>query len=370
MAPPRTLTVPPVRSYVVGMWSAQRKFVACRLTSEKRIPLAKRLWLAGIASLFFTTLVAQSGASYTAQRRIDTIVIDGKLNEASWVNAPSTSPFTLWDGTPAPASLQTTAKILWDDQYLYLGFSAKDPDVYSTYTGRDVPCWEQDNFEVFVTVPGTTAYIEVEGSPKGAIWDGFFTNVLQGPGGSYNFATLRVAAHVNGTLNKSSDQDAGFTGEIRLSFSDIFRGTAVGPPTNDTQLRMNLNRINWNTPAIQGGPGAAGSDTYYAWSAVPGSSVSFHRPDDFGTVTLSTNFVTPPVWTFTGASLSGTNLVVSGFGHLGGTYWVLVSTNPALPLATWARIETNSFDLVTGSFSFTNPIDPQSSQSFYRLRSP
>ena len=352
------------------MCTPHRKFVARCLLSITCIRLASPLCFIAVGSLFSGTLLAQSGASYTAQRRIDTVVIDGKLNEASWVHASNTTAFTVWDGSPAPDTLQTTAKILWDDQYLYLGFSAKDPDVYATYTGRDVPCWEQDNFEVFVTVPGTTGYIEVEGSPKGALWDGSFTNVFQGPGGSYNFATVRVAAHVNGTLNNSSDQDAGFTGEIRLSFSDIFQGTAAGPPTNGTQLRMNLNRINWNTPAIQGGPGAAGTDTYYAWSPVPGSSVSFHRPDDFGTLTLSTNFVVPPVWMFTTESLSGTNLVISGVGHPGGTYWVLVSTNPALPLANWARIATNFFDPVTGSFSFTNSIDPQNSQLFYQLRSP
>jgi hypothetical protein len=330
----------------------------------------QRLWLAAIGSFFIGIVVAQSGVSYTAQRRIDTIVIDGKLTEASWATAPSTSAFTIWDGSPAPASLETTVKMLWDDEYMYFGFTAKDPDVYATYTGRDVPCWEQDNFEVFVTVPGTTGYLEVEGSPKGAIWDGSFTNVFKGPGGSYNFATLRVAAHVNGTLNHSADQDAGFTGEIRLSFSDIYQGRASGAPTNGTQLRMNLNRINWNTPATQGGPGATGSDTYYAWSPVPGSSVSFHRPEDFGTVTLSTNAVTAPLWMFTAASFYGTNLEVTGAGHPGGTYWVLVSTNPALPLANWTRVATNSFDPVTGSFSFTNSLDPQNVQLFYRLRSP
>jgi hypothetical protein len=41
---------------------------------------------------------------------------------------------------------------------------------------------------------------------------------------------------------------------------------------------MNLNRINWNTPATQGGPGAAGSDTYYAWSPVPGLGFLFIDP--------------------------------------------------------------------------------------------
>jgi hypothetical protein len=323
-----------------------------------------------VGTFLTTSLLAQSGASYTAQRRIDSILIDGKLNEASWVNAAKTSAFVVWDGTPAPASLQTTAKILWDDDYLYVGFYANDPDVYATYTGRDVPCWEQDNFEVFVTIPGTSGYVEVEGSPKGAIWDGSFTNVFKGPGGSSNFTTLRIAARVNGTLNNSGDQDAGFTAEIRLSFSDIYQGNAPGYATNGTQLRMNLNRINWNTPLTQGGPGAAGSDTYYAWSPVPGSGVSFHRPDQFGTVTFSTNSVTPPVWMFTTASLSSTNLVLSGIGHPGGTYWVLVSTNPVVPLTNWSRIATNSFDSVTGEFSFTNSFARETSQLFYRLRSP
>src|SRR5580765_6250395 len=154
-----------------------------RLASVKHILLVRRLWLVSIGTLFTGLVLAQGSVSYTALRRIDTLVIDGRLNEASWANAPSTSAFTVWDGSPAPASLETTVKMLWDDNYLYLGFTAKDPDVYATYTGRDVPCWEQDNFEVFVTVPGTTSYLEVEGSPKGAIWDGSFTNVFKGPGG-------------------------------------------------------------------------------------------------------------------------------------------------------------------------------------------
>ncbi len=311
--------------------------------------------------------LAQSGASYTVERRTDTIGIDGNLNEASWQNAADTTVFTLWDGSPAPESLQTVARMLWDDQYLYIAFSAKDPDVYATYTLRDARLWEQDNFEVFVTVPGTTGYVEAEGSPQGTIWDGVFTNVFQGPGGSYNMAALQVAARVSGTLNNSSDQDSGFTGEMRLPFADIYQGIPGGRPTNGTQLRMNLNRINWNTPTTQGGPGAAGSDTYYAWSPVPGTSVSFHRPDKFGTVTFSTNSVRAPVWMFTAPMVSGSTLVLSGAGHPGGTYRVLVSTNLALPITNWTRTATNSFDAMTGEFRFTNTIG--NSQLFYRLQS-
>jgi hypothetical protein len=143
-----------------------------------------------------------------------------------------------------------------------------------------------------------------------------------------------------------------------------------GHPTNGTQLRLNLNRINWSTPATQGGPGATGSDTYYAWSPVPGTSLSFHRPDKFGTVTFSTNSVPAPVWRFTSLIVSGTNLVLSGVGHPGGSYQVLLSASLSLPTANWRRIATNAFDSVTAQFSFTNNFDPANSQLFFRLQSP
>jgi hypothetical protein len=351
------------------VWWAEIKFAERGLKCVREIRLLQFIWLLLVVSVLLNPACAQSGASYTAQRRIDTILVDGNLNEASWHSATNTSVFTVWNGGAAPASLQTTAKMIWDDQYLYIAFNARDPDVYATYTVRDAALWEQDNFEVFVTIPGTTGYVEAEGSPRGTIWDGSFTSVFQGPGGSYTITGLQVASRVNGTLNNSSDQDIGFTGEIRLPFADIYQGVAGGHPTNGTQLRLNLNRINWNTPATQGGPGAAGSDTYYAWSPVPGTSVSFHRPDKFGTVTFSTNSVPAPAWMFTSQIVSGTNLVLMGVGHPGGSYRVLVSSNLALPTVNWTRIATNSFDSVTAQFSFTNPIAPGDAQLFYRLQS-
>jgi hypothetical protein len=276
------------------MWWTDRIFLVRHLALKRQIHALPFVCSAVIVFFFISPGFAQSGASYTAQRRIDTITVDGNLSEASWAGALSTTVLTLWNGSPAPASLQTSAKMVWDDQYLFIGFNAQDPDVYATFAGRDRNLWEQDNFEVFVTVPGTTGYVEVEGSPAEAIWDGLFTAALQGPQGSYNLAKLQVAARVNGTLNKSADQDIGFTGEIRLPFSDIYQGVPGGHPTNGTQLRLNLNRINWNTPVTQGGKGATGSDTYHAWSPVSGASPAFHQPGKFGTVTFSTDSVPAP----------------------------------------------------------------------------
>ena len=340
-----------------------------RLVLRKHIPVLQLAGLALLASFLIASGLAQSGASYTVQRRIDTITIDGNLNEASWANAPTSSVLTLWDGSPA-ASLETSARMLWDDDYLYIPFIAKDADIYATYSGRDVRCWEQDCFEVFVTVLGTTtAYLEMDGSPKGAIWDGSFTNVFKGIGEAYTVTNLQIAGRVNGTLNDSSDQDIGFTAEVRVPFENIYQGDPGGHPTNGTQLRLNLYRINWNTPTIQGGRGTAGTDTYYAWSPVSGTAPSFHQPTKFGTVTFSTDSVGVPVWKFEPPALSGTNLVLSGVGHPSGTYRVLVSEDLALALSNWTPVATNNFD-ATGRFRFTNAINPENTQLFYRLRSP
>jgi autotransporter-associated beta strand protein len=56
-------------------------------------------------------------------------------------------------------------------------------------------------------------------------------------------------------------------------------------------------------------------------------------------------------------------------GPANGNYYLLSSSNLALPLANWPRVATNQFD-ATGSFTFTNALNPNSGQWFYRLQLP
>jgi hypothetical protein len=250
-----------------------------------------------------------------------------------------------------------------------VAFIAKDPDLYGTYIGRDVKCWEQDNYEVFVTVPGTTGYVEVEGNLSGGFWDGYFTDVFSGPCGSYTITNLLVAVHLDGSPNHPADLDTGFTAEIQLPFAEIYHGIPGGRPVHGTQLRLNLNRINWNTPTTVGGKGAAGTDTYYAWSPVPGTSPNFHQPDHFGTVAFSSDPVPEPAITFTGVALADTNVIITGVGFPGLTYCTFVSTNLAPAVANWTAIATNRCDPLSGQFTLTNPVAPANAQLFFRLQS-
>ena len=77
--------------------------------------------------------------------------------------------------------------------------------------------------------------------------------------------------------------------------------------------------------------------------------------------------VTPQIGVF---SFSGSNLIFNGSnGFPGDNYFVLGSTNVALPLTNWLRVSTNPFD-GSGNFIFTNPFDPGSLQMFYLLQLP
>jgi len=63
----------------------------------------------------------------------------------------------------------------------------------------------------------------------------------------------------------------------------------------------------------------------------------------------------------------GANLVFSGTnGIAGSTYYVLASSNLVLPAAGWTRLATNAFDSA-GNFQFTNALNANQPQYFYRL---
>ncbi len=73
---------------------------------------------------------------------------------------------------------------------------------------------------------------------------------------------------------------------------------------------------------------------------------------------------------FGNLAMSGNNFVLRGNNGVPlGNYYVIGSTNLALPVTNWTRLATNQFD-ATGSFTFTNVLNPNSSQWFYRLQLP
>ena len=98
--------------------------------------------------------------------------------------------------------------------------------------------------------------------------------------------------------------------------------------------------------------------------------VEITAQDALGQNTVITNDFTLVVANLGGITLSGTNLVVNGInGQSGGTYYVLMSTNPALPLSQWTPVATNVLS-TSGNFTITltNTVSRTVPQRFYILQ--
>jgi hypothetical protein len=78
----------------------------------------------------------------------------------------------------------------------------------------------------------------------------------------------------------------------------------------------------------------------------------------------------PAQTSVTGATLSGANLTLNASNGLpAGTYYVLSSTNVALPLTQWTPISTNVLSASGNTaITVTNALTGSASQQFYILQ--
>jgi fibronectin-binding autotransporter adhesin len=158
-----------------------------------------------------------------------------------------------------------------------------------------------------------------------------------------------AAAHLQFTLGASSSS-ATVAGNLALAGNlDISAAPGFGPGTY-TLLNYS-GALNLGTVAITSAPAG------YSYTLSTSTA---------GKVQL---IVT--VLHFNSVSGTGGQLVTGGSGGTtNGTYYILSSTNAALPLISWTRIATNQFDS-NGNFSFTNSIDPAGApRQFYLLQLP
>lgn len=103
---------------------------------------------------------------------------------------------------------------------------------------------------------------------------------------------------------------------------------------------------------------------------LPGLSWDLSNLDVDGTIKV-TGTVVQPQPTFNPVSLqNGTNLILSGSGGVAGsTYYVLTSTNAALPLPSWARLSTNVFE-AGGTFTNNILVNPAEKVRFFDIDIP
>jgi autotransporter-associated beta strand protein len=221
-------------------------------------------------------------------------------------------------------------------------------------------------------------------------------------------ATLDVSGRTDKTLTLASGQTIGGNGTLNGSLvvgtnATVAPGTSTGTltVTNNVTLQgrtlMQLNKAVPTNDLIRGAVtinyGGTLSLTNVAGTLAPGDSFKLFSASNYTGAfmnvlpgvprvglgwdtsglaadgTLKVVAAAPPApprmgglsWSDTDLTISGTN------GVPGGVYYVLLSTNTALPLSSWTRMATNVFD-ASGGFSFTTVLDTNALQQFYMLQ--
>jgi hypothetical protein len=221
------------------------------------------------------------------------VKIDGQLDEAAWQAVPWTADFADIEGAIKPKPrFRTRAKMLWDDDCFYVAAELEEPHVWGTLTQHDTVIFNDHDFEVFMDPDGDShEYYEFEINALNTGWDLRLKKPYKDGGPALNeweIPGLKTAVHVNGTLNKSSDTDVGWTLEIAFPWKALaeFTGRKT-PPAEGDQWRVGFSRVEWLMDIIDGQyrkrPGT--KEDNWVWS--PQGIVDMHRPEKWGYVQFS-----------------------------------------------------------------------------------
>ena len=219
--------------------------------------------------------------------------IDGKLDDDAWQTASWTSDFVDIEGEHRPSPrFRTRAKMLWDQQNLYIAAQLDEPHVWGSITKHDAVIFHDNDFEVFIDPDGDHhQYAELELNALNTTWDLLLPRPYKDGGkadDAFELANLKSAVHVQGTLNNAADTDNGWTVEIAIpwiSLTDLARH--AGPPVEGEQWRVNFSRVQWQHQQADGKyqrvPGTR--EDNWVWS--PQGIIDMHRPERWGYVQFS-----------------------------------------------------------------------------------
>ncbi len=226
--------------------------------------------------------------------------IDGRLEEPDWNNSEWTNHFVDIEGDLKPAPrYKTRAKMLWDDNYLYIGAELEEPDLWAALHQRDTIIFYDNDFEIFIDPDGDThKYFEIEMNALNTVWDLLLVKPYRDGENvavnSWDIRGLKTAVHLNGTLNDPGDTDKGWSCEIAIPWSALKESWSnESAPKPGEQWRINFSRVEWKRKIVNGhyekekdpATGKPYPEDNWVWS--PQGIVAMHYPEMWGFIQFS-----------------------------------------------------------------------------------
>jgi hypothetical protein len=244
--------------------------------------------------------IEYSPKQYVCYKSDEPLTIDGKINEPAWVKAEWTDYFLDIEGSVKPVPrFKTRAKMLWDENYLYVAAEIQDPDILANVKDRDSVIFRDNDFEVFIDPDGNTHnYAEFEMNALNTVWDLLlekpYRDTKNAAINNWDYHGLKSGVSIDGTINNPADKDNKWTVEIAFPWSAFKEIADVNiPPENNDQWRINFSRVEWKTEVVDGkykkqiNPATGNSYPEDNWVWSPQGVVNMHYPEMWGFLQFS-----------------------------------------------------------------------------------
>ena len=253
------------------------------------------MFLSGLCTTLFGQ-VPPPPRHYVCYQPIDSIEIDGKLNEKSWELASWTDPFLDIEGPGKPIPTERTrVKMLWDDNMLYIGGHIETKNIWATLTEHDAIIFHDNDFEIFIDPDGDNhQYAELEFNAFGTLMD-IFLNRPYRDGGHPMFGWecigIKSAISYEGSINNPADTDTAWNIEIKIPLKtilDIQSGSKITEA--GSQWRINFSRVQWDVE-IKNQAYHKLHEPEHNWVWSPQWAINMHRPEYWGYLQFSSKKV-------------------------------------------------------------------------------
>lgn len=221
---------------------------------------------------------------------------DGRLDKPFWEQGEWIEDFKDIEGDSMPRPFKRTqAKLLWDEDNLYVGAKLWDDEIWANVTERDAIIFVDNDFEVFMAPQDSThRYYELEMNALNTIWD----LLMEKPNRddvrrimSWDIKGLKSAVHVEGEVNNPAADNRFWSLELVIPWYSLrecesgeCQPVHLAPDLGEI-WRMNFSRVQWRVEVKDGryekcmNPETGKPYPEYNWVWAPTGLIDIHLPE-------------------------------------------------------------------------------------------